>query len=93
VTLVCDLHPHCQSQGCNADPTKCQRVIDLRGGVDKRPDLTRHDAAAYKLTLKNLTNDQLFETWSREYDAKHTEHVRLILAEMDMRNTIGVIEL
>jgi hypothetical protein len=93
VTLVCDLHPHCQSQGCNADPTKCQRVIDLRGGVDKRPDLTRHDAAAYKIALKSLTDDQLFEAWSREYDAKHAEHVRLILAEMDMRNTIGVIKL
>ena len=93
MTLVCDLHPHCQSQGCTADPTKCRRVIDLRGGVDKRPDLTRHSAAEYKLTLKGLTDDQLFQTWSHEYDAKHTEHVALIIAEMDVRNTSGVIEL
>jgi hypothetical protein len=81
-------------QGCNADPTMCQRVHGLRGGVvDKRPDLTRHDATAYKLTLKTLTDDQLFETWSHEYDAKHAEHIALIIIEMDMRNTIGVIEL
>lgn len=93
MTLTCDFHPHCQSQGCNADPTKCQRVRDLRGGVDKRPDLTRHDATAYKLTLKTLTDDQLFETWSHEYDAKHAEHITLIIAEMDVRNTVGVIEL
>ena len=93
VTLVCDLHPHCQSQGCTADPKDCKRVRDLRGGVDKRPDLTRHDAAAYKLTLKGLTDDQLFETWSHEYDAKHMEHVKLIIAEMDVRNAIGVIQL
>jgi len=57
------------------------------------PDLTRHDAAAYKLTLKNFTDDQLFETWSHEYDAKHTEHVKLIIAEMDVRNATGVIQL
>jgi hypothetical protein len=93
VTLVCDLHPHCQSQGCTADPTKCQRVTDLRGGVDKRPDLTRHDAAAYKITLKNFTDDQLFEAWSSEYDAKHVERIKLIIAEMDARNTVGVIKL
>jgi hypothetical protein len=61
--------------------------------TDTKPDLTRHDAAAYKITLKNLTPDQLFEAWSREYDAKHAEHVKLIIAEMDVRNTVGVIEL
>lgn len=93
MTLVCDMHPECQAQGCTADPTKCRRVIDLHGGVDKRPDLTRHDATAYKLTLKNFTDDQLFEAWSHEYDAKRIEYVRLIIAEMDVRNTIGVIEL
>jgi hypothetical protein len=57
------------------------------------PHLTRHDAAAYKLTLKTFTADQLFEAWSSEYDAKHTEHVKLIIAEMDVRNAIGVIAL
>ena len=57
------------------------------------PGMTRHDAAAYKLNIKALNDDQLFQAWSHEYDAKHTEHVRLILAEMDMRNTVGVIEL
>lgn len=24
----CDLHPHCQDQGCEADPTSCKRVMD-----------------------------------------------------------------
>lgn len=93
MTLVCDLHPDCQAQGCNADPKDCHRVRDLRGGADKRPDLTRHDAAEYKITLKSLTADQLFVEWSRKYDAKHAEHVRLIIAEMNVRNSVGVIEL
>ena len=57
------------------------------------PDLTRHDAAAYKITLKGLTDDQLFSAWSQEYDAKHTGHVKLIIAEMDVRNATGVIQL
>ena len=48
--------------------------------IDKRPDLTRHDAAEYKLTLKGLTDDQLFAEWSQEYDAKHVERVKLIIA-------------
>lgn len=61
--------------------------------IDKRPDLTRHDAAEYKLTLKGLTDDQLFAEWSQEYDAKHVERVKLIIAEMDTRNNTGVIEL
>jgi hypothetical protein len=26
----CDIHPHCQSQGCAADPDHCQRACDLR---------------------------------------------------------------
>ena len=58
------------------------------------PDnLTRHDAAEYKLAIKSLNDAQLFEEWSREYDAKHKERVKLIIAEMDTRNATGVIEL
>lgn len=26
----CDLHPDCQSQGCESDPAQCRRVRDLR---------------------------------------------------------------
>ena len=90
MTLTCDLHPDCQGQGCTADPANCKRVRDLRGGVNKRPDdppnLPRHEVAAYTLTLKGLSNDQLFETWHHEYDAGHTEHVKLIITEMNERN-------
>jgi len=55
--------------------------------------LTRAQAAEYKLTLKCMTDDQLFEAWSHEYDAKKTEHVQMIVAEMDARKLSGVIEL
>ena len=30
---MCDLHPFCQDQGCEADPTDCKRVRDLRSGA------------------------------------------------------------
>jgi hypothetical protein len=74
------------------DPMDCG---SWRACHNKRthPVLTQQDVVAYKLTLKALTPDQLFEAWSHEYDAKHTEHVTLIIAEMDMRNTVGVINL
>ncbi len=85
MTLVCDLHPFCQSQGCAADERDCQRVRDLRGGVENRPDLARHESVAYKLMLKGMTYDQLFEAWSHEYDAKRTEHAKLVAAEMGAR--------
>jgi hypothetical protein len=61
--------------------------------ANSRGACPRRRAAEYKLTLKSLTDDQLFEAWSREYDAKHPEHVKLIIAEMDVRNAIGVIQL
>ena len=58
--LVCDRHPFCQSQGCEADPANCQRVRDLRGGVNKRPDLmTHYETAEYRLMLKALVAGQL----------------------------------
>jgi len=40
----------------------------------------------YAVSLKGMTHDQLFEAWSHEYDARKTEHVRLIVAEMNTRN-------
>lgn len=90
MTLTCDLHPDCQDQGCRADPKDCRRVRDLRGGVDKRPDLTRHDAAAYKLTLKSLTTDQLFEAWWHErYNTEFPWHAALVMDEMNSRNLDG----
>ena len=49
--------------------------------------MTRREKIQYRLTLKSLTDEQLYHTWAHEYDAKHTEHVKLILAEMDLRNT------
>lgn len=55
--------------------------------------LTKHEEAAYRLALKSFTDEQLFEAWSQEYDARHTEHVALIVAEMDVRKLSGVIEL
>jgi hypothetical protein len=35
----CDLYPFCQSQGCWADQHICRRIVDLRNGIDRRPDL------------------------------------------------------
>ena len=52
-----------------------------------------HDDAAYKLALKDLDEDSLFEAWSQEYDAKCAARVAMILAEMDARQTTGVITL
>ncbi len=86
MTLQCDLHPLCQSQGCTADPKDCKRVRDLRGGVDKRPDLMPHRMAAeYKVMLKGLTDEELFGRWSIEYEAKHKEQLDLVIAEMNSR--------
>jgi hypothetical protein len=51
--------------------------------------MTRKEIAEYALTLKAMTDEQLFETWSHEYDARHTEHVALIIAEMDVRKLNG----
>lgn len=86
MTLQCDLYPACQSQGCTADPKDCKHVRDLRGGVEKRPDLMpRHETTAYKVMLKGLTDDELFGRWSSEYDAKRKEQLELIVAEMNSR--------
>lgn len=86
MTLQCDLHPFCQSQGCEADPTSCKRVRELRGGVDRRPDLMpRYTAAEFKLILKGLTDEELFGRWSIEYEAKRKEQIDLCIAEMNSR--------
>lgn len=86
MTLQCDLHPHCQAQGCTADPTNCQRVRDLRGGVDKRPDLMPPmERAEFKVMLKGLTDEELFGRWSIEYDARREERVALVIIEMNSR--------
>ena len=55
----------------------------------------RHDATAYKITLKGFTDEQLFSAWSVNYDAQHTEHVALVIAEMNARNAkiVGAITL
>jgi hypothetical protein len=34
----CDLHPDCTAQGCESNPETCQRIRDLRAGIDKQPD-------------------------------------------------------
>jgi len=49
--------------------------------------MTHKEAVEYKLTLKALTDEQLFEAWSQEYDAGsgHADRVQLIIAEMDSR--------
>ncbi len=86
MTLQCDLHPFCQSQGCESDPLDCKRVRELRGGVDRRPDLMpRHTAAEFKVMLKGLTDEELFGRWHIEYDAKHKEQTELVIAEMNSR--------
>ena len=48
--------------------------------------LTHKEEAEYKVTLKGMTEEQLFETWHHEYDARHTAHVELIIAEMNTHN-------
>ena len=53
----------------------------------------RHDAAAYKIGLKDLNDDQLFEAWSQAYDERNAEHVALIITEMNTRHVAGVTEL
>lgn len=30
MTVDCDIHPNCQSQGCAADPMHCNRAEDIR---------------------------------------------------------------
>lgn len=35
---TCDLDPDCHDQGCTEHPDACQRVRDLRAGIDRRPD-------------------------------------------------------
>lgn len=47
--------------------------------------MTHREIVAYKITLKALTDAQLFETWSHEYNAQHAAHIELIIAEMDAR--------
>ncbi len=37
--LTCDLNPDCHDQGCTERSESCQRVLDLRAGIDRRPDL------------------------------------------------------
>ena len=53
----------------------------------------RHDATAYKITLKTFSAERLFEEWSIAYDAKAAPRVALVIAEMNTRNTSGVIAL
>ena len=48
--------------------------------------LTHKEEVEYKVTLKGMTEEQLFETWHHEYDARHAAHVELIIAEMNTRN-------
>jgi cytolysin (calcineurin-like family phosphatase) len=55
--------------------------------------LTHKEITAYKLTLKALTYEQLYDAWAHEHAAKHFEHTALIIAEMDVRKASGVIEL
>jgi len=55
--------------------------------------MSRKDRTAYALTLKGMTDEQLFEAWSLEYSARHTIHVELIIAEMDSRHNVEVIVL
>lgn len=35
---ACDLDPDCHDQGCGERPDSCQRVRDMRAGIDRRKD-------------------------------------------------------
>jgi hypothetical protein len=49
-------------------------------------DTARHDTAIFRFGLKALSDDQLFEAWSREYDDKQQERAALVIAEMNTRH-------
>lgn len=49
--------------------------------------LSRRERRLYALTLKAMTDEQLFEAWSLEYNARRDAHAALIVAEMDSRQS------
>ena len=49
--------------------------------------LSHKDAVLCALTLKAMTDEQLFEAWSLEYTARRHAHAALIVAEMDSRQS------
>jgi hypothetical protein len=47
--------------------------------------MTDRPTAEFKITLKGLTDEELFARWSAEYDSRHTEFVNLCIKEMNSR--------
>jgi hypothetical protein len=56
--------------------------------------MTTREGATFKQQLALASNAELFEIWSREYDARNAERVALVVAELNKRNLDpGVIQL
>lgn len=55
--------------------------------------MTRREAAEYKTMVKAMTDNELFEEWSLQYDAQNTDRVMCIVDEMNVRKLGGVIQL
>ena len=47
--------------------------------------MSTHDLAVFKQQLALATDDELFEIWSREYDARHDDRVKLVIKVMNKR--------